>query len=95
VKQLINATTNKLSVVSYKELDDKSGYELSMSDGSKIILKHGAQGEPGEQGKPGEPGAPGPDGDANLTITETDDAIIITYMGVTYTLPKAPPDQPA
>ncbi|HHU97638.1 MAG TPA: collagen-like protein [Petrimonas sp.] len=94
VKQLINATTNKLSVVSYKELDDKSGYELSMSDGSKIILKHGAQGEPGEQGKPGEPGAPGPDGDANLTITETDDAIIITYMGVTYTLPKAPPINP-
>ncbi len=88
VKELINATTNELSVVSYNELDDKSGYELSMSDGSKIILKHGAQGEPGEQGKPGEPGAPGPDGDANLTITETDDAIIITYMGVTYTLPK-------
>jgi Leucine-rich repeat (LRR) protein len=91
VKQLINATTNKLSVVSYKELDDKSGYELSMSDGSKIILKHGAQGEPGEQGKPGEPGAPGPDGDANLTITETDDAIIITYMGVTYTIAKSVP----
>jgi len=26
VKQLINAVTNKVSVVSYKELDDKSGY---------------------------------------------------------------------
>ncbi|HHY01184.1 MAG TPA: hypothetical protein GX531_07435, partial [Methanothermobacter sp.] len=50
VKQLINAATNELSVVSYKELDDKSGYELTMSDGSKIILKHGARGEPGEQG---------------------------------------------
>ena len=45
VKQLINATSNELSVVSYKELDDKSGYELTMSDGSKIILKHGARGE--------------------------------------------------
>ncbi len=94
VKQLINATTNELSVVSYKELDDKSGYELTMSDGSKIILKHGARGEPGEQGEPGKQGAPGPDGDANITITETDDAIIITYMGVTYTLPKAPPINP-
>jgi len=40
-------------------------------------------------------GAPGPDGDANLTITETDDAIIITYMGVTYTPAKGTPDQPA
>ncbi|MDI9522190.1 MAG: hypothetical protein QM237_02870, partial [Bacteroidota bacterium] len=43
VKELINAINKKISVVSYKELDDKSGYELTMSDGSKIILKHGAK----------------------------------------------------
>lgn len=87
VKQLINAMSNKISVVSYKELDDKSGYELTMSDGNKIILKHGAKGEQGEQG---EQGAPGQDGDANLTITVVGDVIIIVYKGVTYTLPKEP-----
>ena len=41
----------KVSIVSYKELIDKSGYELLMSDGSKITLKHGAKGDKGEQGE--------------------------------------------
>ena len=43
IKGLIDALSNKVSVVSYKELVDKSGYELTMSDGSKIILKHGKE----------------------------------------------------
>ncbi len=187
IKRLVDALNKKVSVVSYKELDDKSGYELTLSDGSKITLKHGAKGDKGDPGKKGEqgkkgddgiapainvkldtddgllywtvnddwlldangnkvpaqgkdgedgeqgaPGAdgftpllrinadfywemsldkgrtweaiidasdnpisaqgpkgePGQDGDANLTITETDDAIIIVYKDVTYTLPK-------
>ncbi|MGB4655840.1 MAG: hypothetical protein WBH98_10475, partial [Bacteroidales bacterium] len=50
IKSLANAMANKLSVVSYKELDDRSGYELTMSDGSKIILKHGNKGPEGDQG---------------------------------------------
>ena len=41
IRMLIDALNNKVSVVSYNELADKSGYELSMSDGSKITLKHG------------------------------------------------------
>ena len=93
IKALANAVTNKLSVVSYKELPDKSGYELTMSDGSKIILKHGnkgPEGDQGSQGEQGEPGAPGQDGDANLTITETADGIIIEYNGESYILPKFP-----
>ena len=186
IKSLVDALNTKVSVVSYKELADKSGYELTLSDGSKITLKHGAKGDEGDQGVQGEqgkkgddgivpeinvklhtdgllywtvnnnwlldadgnkvpaqgkngedgeqgaPGAdgltpllrinadfywemsldkgrtwqaikdaggnpisaqgpkgnPGQDGDAYLTITETDDAIIITYKGITYTLPK-------
>jgi hypothetical protein len=93
IKSLANAMANKLSVVSYKELDDRSGYELTMSNGSKIILKHGnkgPEGDQGSQGEQGEPGAPGQDGDANLTITETADGIIIEYKGESYILPKFP-----
>jgi len=35
VRALLNAMTNKVSVVSYKELPDGSGYELTMSDGNQ------------------------------------------------------------
>jgi hypothetical protein len=48
IKALANAVTNKLSVVSYKELPDKSGYELTMSEGSKITLKRGTKGQQAE-----------------------------------------------
>ena len=93
MKALVDAINKKISVVSYMELEDKSGYELTMSDGRKIILKHGAQGEQGIHGPKGEQGEPGQDGDANLTITETDDTVIITYKGVTYAILKSvPPD---
>ncbi len=93
IKALANAVTNKLSVVSYKELPDKSGYELTMSDGSKIILKHGnkgSKGDRGNQGDQGDQGNPGSDANVNLTITETADGIIIEYNGESYILPKLP-----
>jgi hypothetical protein len=45
IRALIDAVNKKLSVVSYKELADKSGYELTLSDGGKITLKHGAKGD--------------------------------------------------
>jgi hypothetical protein len=48
IKALANAVTNKLSVVSYKELPDGSGYELTMSEGSKITLKRGTKGQQAE-----------------------------------------------
>ena len=44
IKALLDAQSKKISIVSYKELDDKSGYELIMSDGSKITLKNGKEG---------------------------------------------------
>ena len=62
LKGLIDALSNRLSVVSYKELEDKSGYELTMSDGSKITLKHGAKGAAGKDGKDGAEGEAGIDG---------------------------------
>ena len=47
-----------------------------------------ARGEKGDKGEDGKDGKPGADGYANLSITETDDTIIIEYKGVTYTIPK-------
>ncbi len=47
IKGLINALEGKVSINSYTELSDKSGYELLMSDGSKIVLKNGDKGESG------------------------------------------------
>ncbi|MDI9521925.1 MAG: hypothetical protein QM237_01505 [Bacteroidota bacterium] len=88
VRALLNAMTNKVSVVSYKELPDGSGYELTMSDGTKITLKHGAKGNQGERGAKGRQGEDGQDASADLTITETDDVVIIVYNGVTYTIAK-------
>ncbi len=91
VRALLNAMTNKVSVVSYKELPDGSGYELTMSDGTKITLKHGAKGNQGERGVKGQQGEDGQDASADLTITETDDTVIIVYKGVTYTISKSVP----
>lgn len=42
LRQLIEAEQKKVSVTSYTELADKTGYELTMSDGSKIVLRHGS-----------------------------------------------------
>ncbi|MGI6573242.1 MAG: PL29 family lyase N-terminal domain-containing protein [Fermentimonas sp.] len=154
IRGLIDAMNEKVSMVSYKELADKSGYELTLSDGGKITLKHGAKGDDGitpeinvkqhsdgllywtingnflldsngnkvvaqgftpqlrvnsefhwemsldggttwqlvkdNEGKPVPAQGPkGDDGDVDLTITETDDVIIIVYKGVTYTLQKS------
>lgn len=47
-----------------------------------------AQGERGDKGEEGEEGKPGTDASINLSITETDDTVIIEYKGVTYTIPK-------
>lgn len=45
MKTLIDAINKNNSIVSYKHLDDSSGYELLMSDGQKIILKSGTNGK--------------------------------------------------
>ena len=80
IKALIDALNRKVSVVSYKELSDKSGYELTMSDGSKITLKHGAKGEKGEkgdQGKKGDQGDKGEDGIAPvINVKQHTDALL-------------------
>ena len=44
-KALIDVEGKKLKVLSYKPLADGSGYELTMSDNSKIVLKNGQDGK--------------------------------------------------
>jgi hypothetical protein len=77
IKGLIDALSNKVSVVSYKELVDKSGYELTMSDGSKIILKHGKEGADGKDGKKGADGKDGDNGVApDISVKLHDDGLL-------------------
>lgn len=153
LKGLVDALNQKKSITSYSELPDGSGYELVMSDGSKITLKNGKDGKSpivgvkkdtdgvlywtingefmldangkkikaeGQDGvtpkmrvdaegywetsldggktwqrvldKDGKPvrakGEKGDDATVDLNIIETEDAIIITYKGQTFTIYK-------
>ena len=40
ISSLIEALGKRVNIISYAALSDKSGYELLMSDGTKIILKN-------------------------------------------------------
>ena len=62
IKGLVDAMTKKVYIVSYTELADKSGYELVLSDGTKMVLKHGPAGADGKDGKDGPEGPAGADG---------------------------------
>ncbi len=44
LKGLIDAQNKRLTIVAWRQLDDKSGYELTMSDNSKIVIKNGTNG---------------------------------------------------
>ena len=58
---LKKAVEEKLTVEDYKQID--GGYELLMSDGSKLYLYNGADGADGEKGDKGDTGAQGDKGD--------------------------------
>ena len=55
------AAENGLSVLEVNEIE--GGYELVMSDGSKITLRNGADGEKGEKGDKGDTGSAGAKGE--------------------------------
>lgn len=57
IRELIKAQANAISIKDYRPLDDNSGYVLTMSDGSKIVLKNGLNGQSSAVGvKKGEDG---------------------------------------
>lgn len=62
---LKKAVEEKLTVEDYKQID--GGYELLMSDGSKLYLYNGADGADGEKGDKGDTGAQGDKGDKGDT----------------------------
>ena len=69
IKNLVEALEKGVNVVSYAELADKSGFELIMSDGTKIVLKHGEKGDKGDTGVKGDKGDTGV---ASIVSTEKD-----------------------
>ena len=59
------AVENKLTVEDYNQID--GGYELLMSDGTKLYIYNGADGAKGDKGDKGETGAQGPQGEKGET----------------------------
>lgn len=45
IREMIKAQANAITIKEYRPLDDNSGYVLTMSDGSKIVLKNGLNGQ--------------------------------------------------
>ncbi|MBR8730737.1 hypothetical protein IX339_000169 [Porphyromonas levii] len=57
LQALIKAQEDNITIKSWRPLDDNSGYVLTMSDGSKIVLKNGLNGQSSAVGvKKGEDG---------------------------------------
>ena len=59
------AVENKLTVEDYNQIE--GGYELLMSDGSKLYIYNGADGAKGDKGDKGDTGAQGPQGEKGET----------------------------
>ena len=55
------AVENKLTVEDYNQIE--GGYELLMSDGTKLYIYNGADGAKGDKGDKGDTGAQGPAGE--------------------------------
>ena len=55
------AVENKLTVEDYNQIE--GGYELLMSDGTKLYIYNGADGAKGDKGDKGDTGAQGPQGE--------------------------------
>ena len=59
------AVENKLTVEGYNQIE--GGYELLMSDGTKLYIYNGADGAKGDKGDKGDTGAQGPQGEKGET----------------------------
>lgn len=74
MKTLADALKNGKYIESYEALEDGSGYTIRFSDGTTIVVKHGAKGDKGdtgETGATGATGAAGADGKDGVTPTVT------------------------
>ncbi|SDE23527.1 PL29 family lyase N-terminal domain-containing protein [Niabella drilacis] len=99
-KDGVNGTNGANGITPLLQVNSPSNYwMISYDNGStwtavtdkngNLVPATGPQGAPGIPGVPGPEGQQGPAGTPGFAITETGTSVIITYMGVTYTLSKA------
>ena len=89
------AVENKLTVEDYNQIE--GGYELLMSDGTKLYIYNGADGAKGDKGDKGDTGAQGPQGEKGeagdaffKSVEAVDGYLVITLVdGTVYELPLA------
>ena len=79
MKTLAEALKNGKFINSVQELSDKTGYTITFSDGTSIVIKHGEKGQTGATGAAGATGATGATGAAGkdgvtptITVKEVD-----------------------
>ena len=71
MKTLAEALKTGKYIVSYTALADESGYTITFSDGTSVVVKHGEKGEQGETGATGNTGETGAAGKDGVTPTVT------------------------
>ena len=71
MKTLAEALKNGKYIESVVAIEDESGYTITFSDGSSVVVKHGEKGEQGEAGAAGSTGAAGAAGQDGVTPTIT------------------------
>ena len=80
MKTLAEALKTGKYIESVVALEDETGYTITFSDGSSIVVKHGEKGDKGDTGATGATGATGQDG-VTPTITVKDvDGILYWFI---------------
>ena len=73
MKTLAEALKSGKYIETVVALEDETGYTITFSDGSSIVIKNGAKGDKGETGAAGSTGAAGQDGvTPTITVKEID-----------------------
>ena len=84
MKTLAEALKNGKYIESVVALGDESGYTITFSDGSSVVVKHGEKGDKGETGATGatgETGAAGKDGATpTITVKENAEGVLCWYI---------------
>ena len=81
MKTLAEALKTGKYIESVDALADQSGYTITFSDGSSVVVKHGEKGETGETGATGSTGAAGNDGATpTITVKENAEGVLCWYI---------------
>ena len=83
MKTLANALKEGKYITSATALEDGTGYTITFSDETTIVIKHGEKGEKGEQGEKGETGAagtPGANGETPVITVKEVDGVLYWFI---------------